>query len=322
MIIFLYGSDGYRLKENVDTIVSSHQKKHQSGLNFYRFDFSSDRNFDDLVNAIKSNSFFKETKLILIKNIFCHKDHSDNLRATIEKLDPGSDKDTVLVFVENQGLKELEKINKPMFSFLCSSKNLVRDIEYLTEPKLSAWIRSKFEESGQNVSLGTARLLADMVGNESWALVNEIMKLSNYRLGRTVTERDIYLLISHKEDGNVFNLFDAVDGQNKIKAFEIMYRLINSGHDAYYLLNMLFYHFANLLSVHDLIREDKSQAVSIIATKCGLHPFVAKKAISQARGFSKEDLLSKFNHLAGLDIASKNGLTNLEDSLYNFVISQ
>lgn len=322
MIIFLYGPDNYRLKENVDTIVSSHQKKHQSGLNLYRFDFSSDRNFDDLANAVKSNSFFKETKLVIIKNIFCRKDHSDSLRVIIEELGLGNDKDIVLVFVEDQRPKELEKINKSMFSFLCLPKNLVRNIEYLNEPKLSAWVRSKFKENGQDVSLGTARLLADMVGNESWALANEIVKLSNYKSGGIATEQDIHLLINHKENGNIFNLVDEVGNQNKAKAFETIYRLINSGHDGYYLLSMLFYHFENLLSVHDLLEKNNQASAQLVAAKCGLHPFVAKKAVNQAGKFRKEDLLSKLNHLAGLDIVSKNGSINLEDSLYSFTLNQ
>ena len=138
----------------------------------------------------------------------------------------------------------------------------------------------------------------------------------------SITEEDVKLLISHKEDDSIFELTDAVGNQNKAKAFEMVYRLTNSGHDPHYLLSMLVYHFENLLSVSDPepFRQNGSYGAGGSALK-HLHPFVTKKAASQARKFSKEGLLSKFNHLAELDVSSKDGLVNLKDALYNFVIS-
>jgi len=84
---------------------------------------------------------------------------------------------------------------------------------------------------------------------------------------------------------------------------------------------MLVYHFENLLSVSDFIKKGNSFSSQSIAKQCGLHPFVAGKAISQARKFSEGLLLKRFNYLAGLDIASKNGQVNLEDALYNFAVA-
>src|SRR3989344_6513851 len=76
MIIFLYGSDGYRLKENVDIIVGSYQKKHKSGVNLYRFSIEDGKRYDELDSAPKSVSFFDEAKLIIVKNVFDNRTHS------------------------------------------------------------------------------------------------------------------------------------------------------------------------------------------------------------------------------------------------------
>ncbi|HXK40808.1 MAG TPA: DNA polymerase III subunit delta [Candidatus Paceibacterota bacterium] len=320
MIVFLYGSDGYRLKENVDTIVDAYNKKHKSGMSHYRFDLESGSDLDRLENAVKSISFFDEAKLIIVKNPFsAGNDFLNKLASLTGDLKVTADKTTVLVFVENRREKELQKTDKDLFAFLTAKPNLVRAINYLEGTKLSNWVRGKFKEEGHDVSPAVVRLLINVVGNpaladkggagDSWALANEISKLSNYKKRGTVTEKDVNLLVSRKEDDSIFDLVDAVGSQNKAKAFEMLYRLTNSGHDPHYLLVMLVYHFENLLSVSDG------------STPKHLHPFVARKAAVQARKFSKEGLLSKFNHLAGLDISSKNGLTNLEDSLYNFVIS-
>lgn len=332
MIIFLYGADGYRIKENVDTIVNAHRKKYQSGMSYYRFDLGESKNFDELSNAVKSVSFFDEAKLIVVKNLFtAGVDLLDKLSGLVTNLRLTSDKKTVLVFVENIKKAELQKTNKELFSSLNTEPNLVREINYLEGVKLSNWVRSKFKDNGHTVSPAVAGLLVDMIGSESWALVNEVNKLSNYKSWRgtraqpglhrsgTITEKDVNLFVSQKEDNSIFDLIDAVGNKNKAKAFEMMYRLVNSGQDGHYLLSMLVYHFENLLSVSDLFSRSQASGGGSLASKCGLHPFVAKKAMSQAGKFRKEDLLSKFNHLAGLDIASKNGTIDLEDSLYNFV---
>src|SRR3989344_6894387 len=68
--IFLYGSDGYRIKENVDTIVSAYNKKYKSGMSHYRFDLDGTNKFDNFAGAVKSVSFFDEAKLVVVKNPF------------------------------------------------------------------------------------------------------------------------------------------------------------------------------------------------------------------------------------------------------------
>ena len=199
------------------------------------------------------------------------------------------------------------------------NKNIVRNIENLGGFKLVSWVKNKFKENGHDVSSGVAGLLIDMIGNESWSLINEINKLSNYKKGGTITEKDVNLLVGRKEYDSIFDLTDAVGNKNRARAFEIMYRLINTGNDAHYILSMFAYHFENLLLVCDLA--DKSFSSGMIAKKYGMHPFVVRKAVNQAAKFQQSDLLAKFNYLAELDVASKSGQVNLEDALYNFVVS-
>ncbi len=355
MIIFLYGSDGYRLKENVDTVVGAYQKKHnKSGMNLYRFDFEWDKNYGDFETSLKSVSFFNEVKLIVIKGAFDNKNYFPNIVSLAKNLKMDTAKDTVLLFKENKNKQYLRKTNKELFDFLNNKNNLVKEIEPLSGIKLSNWVKSKFKENGNDVSTVFAGLLVSAAGNESWALANEINKLSNYkracgelcRTGGTITEKDIELLVSRKEYNNIFDLVDAIGNQNKAKAFEMIYRLTNSGHDPHYLLSMLVYHFENLLSVSGLSERSGSARLTTggsaksldrelgaerlatsdfasthsVAKKCGLHPFVAKKSISQASKFTKDDLVAKFSFLAGLDVVSKGGQVDLEDALYNFTL--
>jgi len=258
MIIFLYGSDSYRLKENIDTIVGTYRKKHKNGINYYRFDFENGGDFDLLENAFKTVSFFDEAKLIVIKNFFSAKPTlSNKLISLVNNFKITADKKNVLVCVENKEAKELQKADKELFNFLTVKPNLVRDIAFLTGAKLRSWVTNKFKENGHNISSIAAERLISVVGNDSWALANEIEKLCNYAdqagIKTGLTGKDVDLLVSRKEDDSIFDLVDAVGNQNKAKAFEMLYRLINSGRDPHYLLSMLVYHFENLLSVSDML---------------------------------------------------------------------
>src|SRR3989344_8052138 len=171
MIIFLYGSDGYRLKENVDTIAGAYNKKHKSGMSHYRFDLENGSDMDRLEDAVKSVSFFDEAKLVVVKNPFSAGDDFLNKLVSLENgLEITADKKTVLVFVENRTEKELQKTDKDLFAFLTAKLNMVKGINYLEGTKLSNWVRGKFKENGQSISPPVARLLIDMIGNESWAL--------------------------------------------------------------------------------------------------------------------------------------------------------
>lgn len=332
MIIFLYGPDGYRLKENVDTIVGAYRKKNQNGLSYYRFDFDpalagkggvgGGNHFDDLANAVKNVSFFDEAKLIVVKNLFSAGNGlSDKIIRMMDEFETAADKRTVLVFIEDKGQKELQKTGKELFALLISKPNLVRNVEYLNGIKLRNWVVGEFKKYGHGVSINAAGLLVNFVGNESWALANEIEKLCNYSMA-VVTENDVNLLVVRKEDSTIFNLVDAVGGKNTAGAFETIFRLMHAGYDPHYILSMLVYHFENLLSVSDLLEKEGPLPSSLIAKKCGLHPFVAQKAVRQAGKFQKGELKARFGHLAGLDVASKDGRVNLEDALYVFMVSQ
>ena len=73
MIIFLYGEDEYRLKQETSSVIQKYKNKYPNGLNLFGFDLASD-DVKNLEDAIKTSSFFNEVKLIVVKNSFLEKD--------------------------------------------------------------------------------------------------------------------------------------------------------------------------------------------------------------------------------------------------------
>ncbi len=317
MVIFLYGPDSYRLKQNSQVVMDNYRKKHPGGV-FFKFDLSNPDETEKVEDAVKSGSLFGGVKLIVIKNLFSNKAASDRIGELIRTQNLLKEKNTVLMFVESQDGKELAK-NKTLFNLLTGKDNVIRNIEYLNGEKLTKWIQGEFVLRKCSIESDAIKELTTTVGNESWALVNEIDKLSNYSGQTTIITEDVALLGSKKVDLNIFDFIDAIAGKNKPRAYEILFKETKNGRDPYYLLTMIVYGFRSLLSVKDL--SDRGLSIDFIVKKTRLHPFVARKTYQSAVKFSLDELKSVYGHLLDLDTRSKEGTLNLTDSLFAFVLN-
>ena len=70
MIIFLYGQDSYRLKQNLQKVVLEYGKKNTSGTGLVEVDLVSGDGVAVLAEAVRTVSFFDEKKLVIAKNVF------------------------------------------------------------------------------------------------------------------------------------------------------------------------------------------------------------------------------------------------------------
>ena len=318
MVIFLYGPDSYRLKQNSQIVLDNYRKKYPAGI-FFKFDLSGIDEIAKAEDAVKSGSLFGGVKLIVLKNAFFNKAGSDRIGELIKTQNLLKEKDTVLLFVENQEGKELAK-NKILFNLLAGKDPVVRNIEYLEGEKLMNWIKSEFALRKCSVESDAIKELVATAGNESWALMNEIDKLCNFKVNGVIKREDVALLGFKKMDLNIFDFVDAIAGKNKARAYEILFKEIKNGQDPYYLLTMIVYGFRNLLVVKDL--SDRGIFLNDITKKARLHPFVAKKAYQSAGKFSLAELKNIYEHLLDLDINSKEGTVNLTDSLFSFILNK
>ena len=317
MIIFLYGPDSYRLKQNSQIVLNNYRKKHPGGV-FYKFDLADNGEILKVEDAVKSGSLFGDVKLIVIKNVFSDKTVSDRIGELIKTQNLLKEKDTVLLFVENQDGKELVK-NKNLFNLLANKENTVRNTDYLEAEGLKKWIKNEFVLRKCSIEPDVVRELVTTVGNDSWALANEIDKLCNFKISASIKKEDVALLGFKKVDLNIFDLVDAIAEKNKAKAYEILFKEIKNSRDPYYLLTMFVYGFRNLLAVKDL--SDRGMSLNEITKKAKLHPFVAKKTYQSAGKFSLAELKNIYGCLLKMDPRSKEGTVNLLDSLFEFVLS-
>lgn len=314
MLIFLYGSDSYRLKQAKEEVVKRYQAKFQSGMNLFTADLSESSGQDIFEDALKSSSFFNEHKLIVCKNVFDKKASAEFMATKIKEFDLPGIADATVIIAENLTEKDMNAKHKDLFKALNNEKSKVQAVEGLEGEKLSEWIRSEVKSRGAAIEPSAVKSLVEIVGKDSWALINEIEKLANY--SEVIKASDVAVLVNARQDLNIFNLTDSIGAKNTKKTLELLYKELNSGRDPYYILTMMIYQLRNTLIVKDL--QGRGLSEFEIARKAKLNPFVVGKIARNSFELSRAKNI--YSRLLDLDTGFKMGRLNLENSLYNIIL--
>ena len=141
MLIFLYGSDTYRLKQNLGMLVGEYRKKN-SGLSFLAFNFDDlsaqagepRRKLEQFEDALKTVSFFDDKRLIRLNGA---RSAGDGVIALAEKYNLASDKNFIIILTENVSEIELgKKGSRKYLDFLKAKSSLTRSFESLSGKQL------------------------------------------------------------------------------------------------------------------------------------------------------------------------------------------
>lgn len=326
MIIFLYGQDSYRIKENLDKILEGYTKKNTSGVNVFSFDFAEGQPakqlLKDIEEPIKTMTFFDEKKIIVLKNLFTAA-VSEDMVEIIEHWKLDKDTNIIMVFVESLGGAALAKKSKKLFTLLGTKAQTAKEFEMLVVKKLENWVVAELEGLEKTIEpnalakllqYATANIPKDGDPNLTWQLKQELDKLSAGTGGKTLKLTDVENLVVPEIKDQVFSITDALAEKNKIKYFSLLYGALDRGMEAGYIFSMIVYQFRNLLSIKSLAKQAMSPAE--IAKRSGLHPYVARKTLDQARKFELDELKTIYSHLADIEIATKFGLGEMPDELY------
>ncbi len=331
MIIFLYGRDSYRLKQNIEKISAEYAKKHPSGVNFSVLDFNEPGQLAKLSELIKTVSFFNETRLIIIKNSFSD---GKEIAGLIKKWGLETDKQRILVFAENCGKADLTKKDNKLFAVLAAKPNMVQNFEPLNAKQLESWAGKEIKYAGCDIRSPALKKLINCVSDVPlknaetdaadiiWRLKQEIDKLTSYKsIGgdKEINAADIELLVIPTVNLNIFEMTDAIASKHRFGALRLLSDHLDSGADPHYIFSMLVYQFRNLLRIKSLAQDAVSY--SDIIKKTRLHPFVVKKMYEQCKRFDLDELKHLFSQLAKIDIGAKSGEIDMADSLYQFTFS-
>lgn len=289
MLKLFVGTDNYTIGKEVSKITATPDVE---------VNIVENSTIADLIPWLGTDSFFSQKRVFVVKNLLgkIEKKDEEKLIEVIKNLP----NDTEVVFTEE---KELTKSS--VYKFL-KEKGTIKLFPEGKSVNLVAFIKEKVQEEGGEIAPLAAERLASFVGPNLWQLSEEVKKLVLYKKGGLEVEpiqtADVDLLVKANFEANIFALTDAIAARNTKKSIELLNSFLESGENAIYILTMIERQFKNIAMA-------KFENVSdfVLAKKAGIHPFVAKKSVQQAKNFTKDEIIRIYQRLSWADLKLKSG---------------
>lgn len=304
MIIFIFGSDDYRILEKLKEIVEKYKKNFKDGVGFNFFD-CEDGDFRAFRQAFFSIGMFKEKKLFILKNLFSNKNFKEKFYIEKEKFVNSSE---VLLIVEKKGNNEKD----PLFKFLLKTSKLYK-IEPPEGEALKRWVKKEFLKFGTRIEQKALEELVMLTGNDLWSLNNEIQKLIAFKKGKNIFLQDIDFLVFRTRETQIFRTIETLANGKKEIAFQLLQKHLVMGESPLYLLSMVAFQFRTLLQIKDLI--EKNFSYHNILKKTNLSPLIFKKNYYLSQKFTLDELKRIYENIFKFETAAKTGKMNPETAL-------
>lgn len=323
MLIFLYGQDTFRSKEELRKMIEENKKANSGWFDFVRID-ASDKEAEvlkELKQATDTMSMFNSSKMVVVENVFVLRPEAqDELFNFLEKRNIEKESNTTLIF----WCDDID-VKSSIYKYL-KSKAECKEFKSLDKSQLKKWIKDFVNKQNGRIDSQAIDRIINYIGNDLWRLSNELNKLIAYKMGdvrrptsdmydvghltsRIISAEDVELFIKPEIDLNIFDLVDAIGYKNKAKALKLFNQHIEDGANEHYLLSMI------VSQIRNLIKVKTAEAIELL----GLHPFVVRKTSQQAEKFTFEALKKIYYHLMTIDFESKLGKTDIRTALELFI---
>ena len=198
----------------------------------------------------------------------------------------------------------------------------VRKFPLLKRDDILRWIKQRVAlHTKSAISEKAADLMARLVGNDLWAMANEIDKLVLFTGGRAIEEADVREVVSHAQEAGIFGMIDAIMESRLSVAQELLQQLFIQGMAPAQILVMLARQVRIIFQVREM--RDRGMARNVIQTKLGLtQEFVLRKAWEQADKYSPARLIEVYHKLLEADIAIKTGKFNTPDLVLDILVAE
>jgi len=228
------------------------------------------------------------------------------LAAFLDELPPT----TALVFVEDQ--------IDPAQAAACLPPNRahVRGYQRPRLAELGRWIERRVKQHGGRFEAPAVRQLAQLPADDLGLLDNEIVKLVTYAGDRAVAVEDVELL-SASPEATIFDLLDALGQDQRGKALTHLRQLFQRGDRSEAIIPQIASALRRLIQARELL--DQGVRGSALASRLGVHPFVAEKTERQARLYRIDQLEAALRLLLRTDRAIKTGEADPELALELYV---
>jgi DNA polymerase-3 subunit delta len=256
---------------------------------------------DDILEDLKTVSFFAEKKLILIRNIQeIEKEEEFVLNDFISYLS-NPNPDVILMILLPELLKDSSILGQALFKYAFIEK--IKDMEKKDYPD---FIKNMFRKYQYQITDDAVEQLLDRT-NLDFNLINqEAEKLMLFAYDtKEINEKAVLLLVSRNLEENIFELTNALLSKNLTRTIEIFYDLIARNEDPLRILNNIVGKVRELMHTKLLI--DKGYRQDMIAEHFHIKSGRAYYLVKNAQSIEFSQLENHLKKLSKLDYDIKSG---------------
>jgi DNA polymerase III delta subunit len=227
----------YSTEQNLTFLTKNKYKKQPEK---YEIVDGSNMDMDTIISLTKQQNIFDDNKI----KVFTDINLKNNEKMLVNEL-----KDIEVVFIVL--LKPREKISPLLSEYAKELSETTKSDKLKMVEEIIAKNHSSFENEA------TKDYFYKTIGNDSFALINEAMKLSNYT--NTISTKDVDLLVKSFEEQKLFDLVEFIITNNNTKAIKLVDSLIQEKYSVIDIVNIIAYQ----LFVLKLVANAKGNAFSI-----------------------------------------------------------
>lgn len=317
-IYLLYGEEGYLKKQYRDKLKHALTESEGgmsmggmgggSDMNFTAFE-GNDINPKEVIDLAETLPFFADRRVILIENSGFFKNSCEDLAEYLTEPAPT----TCFLFVED----EVDKRSK-MYKTV---KKDGRIVEFATQSEelITRWILSRLKKEGKNITGSVMQLFLSKTGTDMGNIDRELEKLICYTLDKDVIEaEDVEAIATEQTTNKIFDMVNAIAEHNQTRALDLYYDLLTLKEPPMRIMYLITRQFNILLSIRDMARKGLDQQT--MAQKAGIPPFAVRRNLTQAKGFTLEQLKDALKEGVELEEAVKTGQMNDQMAVELFIM--
>lgn len=250
----------------------------------------------EIISLADTMPFFAERRLILIDGSGFFKGAPEELVNYL----PTMPDTTCMIFCENEVDKRSKLYKK------------VKDLGYAAELKkqdsdqLMRWAAGILGKDGKKITRPVMEYFLERTGDDMENIRTELEKLICYTMGRDViTREDVEAIGTVHVTNRIFDMVAAIVAGNTKKAMDLYEDLLTLKEPPMRILFLIARQFNQILQVKELLAAGCGKGD--IASKIKVPPFAAGKLITQAKAFTREQILSYVQLCVESEAAVKTG---------------
>ncbi len=313
--LYVFFGDEEFLKEYyVDKITEMVPDGGLEEFNRIKLDGTQDYNIYD--DALEGMPMMVDRRIILIRdsNIFITRKSGNLVPPTDSQKEFWEDKfarlsdDTVVVFVE----KNIDK-RSTLFK-LADKVGFTVDCQYLPEAETVSYAVKEVLRNGKKMDESVARYLIAVIDPGLMSLNNELKKLVDF-CDDIIYKSDVDRVVSKSMAVQVFDITDGINEGNADKIFKVINGLRTQKESAFGILYLIYANVEKMLRLKLAGATSQSDAVGIL----GGSPWLAKRYLESARGFSLQELKRMVCRIPEIDYEIKQGRVTEWQALEGYI---